>query len=95
MDGERWFRVYRATFFVALLVTTLVRLYFVLGFPPELADRGSGRFLGGFDVNLWAARLGSVAWVLTLAAGAAVVVSLASRTYRKLDEGRVHPPING
>jgi hypothetical protein len=95
MDGERWFRAYRGTFFVALLVTTLVRLYFTLGFPPELADRGSGRFLSGFDVNLWAARLGSVAWVLTLAAGAAAIVSLASRAYARLDEGQAaRPPID-
>ncbi len=49
-------------FFVALLITTLVRVYFVLGFPPELADRGSNRLLGGVDINLWTARLGSVAW---------------------------------
>lgn len=77
MDGERWFGVYRVTFFVALLFATMVRLYFVLGFPPELADRGSGRFLGDFAVNLWMARLGSAAWILVLAAGAALAVCLA------------------
>lgn len=95
MDGERWFRVYRVIFFVALFVTTIVRLYFVLGFPPELADRVGGRFLSGFDLNLWTARLGSVALVLTLAAGAALVLSLVTRTYWKHDQGQDHSPTNG
>jgi hypothetical protein len=94
MDGERCFRAYRTTFFLALLVTTGVRVYFVLGFPPELADRGRA-VLGQFDFNLWVARLGSVGWVLTLAAGAALVASLATRTYRKLVEGHALPPIDG
>jgi hypothetical protein len=91
IDGERWFRVYRAAFFVALFVATLVRVYFLLGFPPELASRGEDRFLRGFDVNLWASRLGSVAYVLTVAAAAAVVVSLATRTYRRLGERQADP----
>ena len=95
MDGQRWVRVYRLVFFVALFVTTIVRLYFVLGFPSELADRVRGRFLTGFDLNLWTARLGSVAFVLTVAAGAALVLSLATRTYWKLDQDHDHSPTGG
>ena len=95
MDGERWFGVYRATFFVALLIATIVRLYVVSGFLPELVDRASGRFLGGFDLDLWTARLGSAAMVLTLAAGCRHRGEPGCPRFRTLGEVRARPSADG
>ena len=85
MDGKGWFRAYRLTFYLALFVWTVVRLYLVSGFGPELADRARGR-LGGFDVNRWLMRIGSAAFVLTLAAAAAILAAIASHVYGRVNE---------
>ena len=86
LDGQAWFRAYRITFYLALFVTGVVRLYFISGFGPELVDRVSARLLSGFSLNLWVARIGSAAFVLTLAAAAAILVGLALRAYANLPE---------
>jgi hypothetical protein len=84
MDDARWFGRYRAVFFSALAVTLLWQLYRISGFAPELVDRVSGRLPGRLDIDPWLARIGAAAYVLTLAAGAAILISLASRAYERL-----------
>jgi hypothetical protein len=89
MAGESWLRTYRITFYLALFVTVLVRLYFISGFGPELVGHigaltGSGR---GFDLDLWLVRIGSAAFVLAVASAAAIVVCLGVRAYGTLGEG--------
>lgn len=82
MDGERWVRWYRTVFFVALLAYVLVEIYFRAGFPVELANRARGPI----DFNLWIARVGSVAWIITVGAGVAILISLAVWAYQSLGE---------
>lgn len=84
MDDDRWFRRYRAVFFPALAVNLLWQLYRISGFAPELVDRVSGRLPGRLDIDLWFARIGAAAYALTLAAGVAILISLASRAYERL-----------
>jgi hypothetical protein len=79
-------RAYRVGFFLGLLVTILVRLYFISGFGPELVRRvdvltGSG---GGFDLDLWLTRIGSGAFLVAVASAAAILVTLAVRAAERL-----------